>query len=670
MSTNNERISYCFYLLAKRKDFLRASDLAEFAHVTERTIKNDIKDLEEFAEKSGAKLISKKGRGYCLLVVDDKRLEEVTKQLFILYETSGLQQNEKQQREIRILKEILCEEEYITTEELAERLYLTKSAIREEMKTVNQILNQFHLRWKKKNEKGSLVIGDELERRMLMLYVYGSHYHEAINDNDASSYSIWFCCGLEKKKEVRHIFLRILRNSECHVRDERTETLSLYLILMKNRRKEKHCILFSDAQRKIIRQFRQTQVSYRIFYELAGYEDYQEVEDDEILAFGLLLAMYADISSECSIEKHYPMYIKEALNFIQLYDRYIQIEYGITLSSFPEYQRLLMESLIPVLIQKDFEFCQREVRISYFRDARIKNSPLAAQMGFDASSLFKKEYGIPLSLENALSISTAINSIMLSVKYDFKPIRALMYSFSGLRSAVTTAKLIKKRYGEYFEFIEPHELYEMRGFNPEEYDCCFLVLPREEYVGDLSYKYEWPYMQLDTAPTQKQMNELYNRFVLNGVQLKEAYSHLQIERVHTYQNVNFQSLDSLIDLISFKSGKDAESIQKIQKSLRAVPICTVNNTCVMFIKRKLVEDSIFDYYQLKSDLKIGSETVSCVLVISCEFDGSFQSARLLNDVLYMLLSSSVMLEKLMKEACPECLLEIARESLIALPITL
>lgn len=148
MSTSNKRISYCFYLLAKRKDFLRASDLAELAHVTERTIKNDIKELEVYARKSGAELLSKKGKGYCLLVKDSRRLEEVTTQLSILYETSGLQQNDKQQREIRILKEILCEEEYITTEELAERLYLTKSAIREEMKTVNQILSQFHLRWK------------------------------------------------------------------------------------------------------------------------------------------------------------------------------------------------------------------------------------------------------------------------------------------------------------------------------------------------------------------------------------------------------------------------------------------------------------------------------------------------------------------------------------------
>jgi len=50
MKEVKKRIIYLFYLLAQKDNFIRAKDLAKRTEVTERTIKNDVKELSMYAK--------------------------------------------------------------------------------------------------------------------------------------------------------------------------------------------------------------------------------------------------------------------------------------------------------------------------------------------------------------------------------------------------------------------------------------------------------------------------------------------------------------------------------------------------------------------------------------------------------------------------------------------
>ena len=77
MANEKKRILQLFYILTQQDDYIRSYELAEKVSVTERTIKNDIAELEAFAKASGADLIAKKGKGYVLKVFDEEKFSPV-----------------------------------------------------------------------------------------------------------------------------------------------------------------------------------------------------------------------------------------------------------------------------------------------------------------------------------------------------------------------------------------------------------------------------------------------------------------------------------------------------------------------------------------------------------------------------------------------------------------
>lgn len=52
MANEKKRILQLFYILTQQDDYIRSYELAEKVSVTERTIKNDMAELEAFAKAS------------------------------------------------------------------------------------------------------------------------------------------------------------------------------------------------------------------------------------------------------------------------------------------------------------------------------------------------------------------------------------------------------------------------------------------------------------------------------------------------------------------------------------------------------------------------------------------------------------------------------------------
>lgn len=56
MANEKKRILLLFHILSSQAGYVRSYELAEKACVTERTIKNDIRELRDFCKASGATL--------------------------------------------------------------------------------------------------------------------------------------------------------------------------------------------------------------------------------------------------------------------------------------------------------------------------------------------------------------------------------------------------------------------------------------------------------------------------------------------------------------------------------------------------------------------------------------------------------------------------------------
>lgn len=660
-----KRIKYMFYILTQQDDYIRSSDLAKLVGVTERTIKSDMQELSEYAENVGARLVSKKGIGYRLIAEDVEAVDAVKEQLMIHFMVMGNDQNSSKSRVNMILRKILIEKKYINQDNLADSLFLSKSSISEDIKQVNFYLNQFSLRWRKKNEIGDLIQGTELNKRMLMLCVFENHYHEAVAMYKDDNFLYWFKCDDKRRLDIRQTLLKHLRQSECHIRDDHTQRISRYLCLMINRVLEGYNIELTNKQRIYIRKLKQYSVSQLIFEEISKYHEYAELNEDEVLAFGLLLAEWADVSRTCDLDLNYSDQVKDARQFLKKYEIRIKKEYGIQLNKFDDYQRVLTSGLIPLLIQKDFNCCNQTIRIISRQDPRVKDCPLASQMACDASELFEQEYGISLSQYNILTFSSILHTLFLSIEYKFKPLRLLICTTNGLQFSYMLSQIINTRFGSYFESLDCFELYELRELKREDYDCVILTMP------SFSYKYDWPFIIMNSLPTQEQLNELFNQFVLNNVDLDNVTNHLSLNNINIFRNFEYTSGASFRQLLSFKHGKDSETIKHIEKDLQyKAPIHVFNKVCVMFIKRSLTTQNCFDIYQLKQESIYEDFPVKYFVVLSFHFNNSLQSARFMNDIIYMFFNDIQNINNVIRSGMKEELIQIVRESLKSLPISL
>ena len=318
-----------------------------------------------------------------------------------------------------------------------------------------------------------------------------------------------------------------------------------------------------------------------------------------------------------------------------------------------------------MLVQKDFNASFHSVRSLHFEDARIHDCPLAAKFAHNLARLFEERYHCQLSLYNLITFAGHLNVLLLMISYSFTPVRAIVSNGGGYLSSGIFKRIIESRFGSYFSCLDVYELYEMRKLPVKDYDWAILSYPY------YSYKYDWPCLMVDSIPTQSQMNDIYNQVILSGVQLQPALDHLHLTSLNIYRDFEYENMDSFLRLISYKMGKDAECVDKIQVDLHyTVKTCVANKVCILFIKRRWVKKGIFEIYQLNQEKQFDEQPILHIVVISVDFDNNLEAVRFVNDLLMMFFKDNENLWMLIENHRVTGLTEIVRASLKALPISL
>ncbi|RKD31793.1 BglG family transcription antiterminator [Thermohalobacter berrensis] len=135
--------------------------LSKAVGVSSRTIRNDIKLLNKELNKKGVRITSNPGIGYSIEPNNKdsiKILKDLTKSkkdLPILPE----------ERVFYIIKKLLYSDDYITLENLAEELYVSKSTIVNDVNRVEEWLMKRNLKLHKKPNYGIKIEGDEINLR-------------------------------------------------------------------------------------------------------------------------------------------------------------------------------------------------------------------------------------------------------------------------------------------------------------------------------------------------------------------------------------------------------------------------------------------------------------------------------------------------------------------------
>lgn len=170
-------------LLLKAEHRYTTSDLANLLHVSQRTVKSDIKHLKEELKGTGCELNSQAGKGTWLICTEEGK--KAVRRLLMDHEAGSFDTPEK--RKYHVILKILDAPSYISMESIADSLYVSKGTIVNDVGESTAFLERQGLTLEKRAKYGVRVIGKESRIRIAraaavskLVRLQGNHLQEKL----------------------------------------------------------------------------------------------------------------------------------------------------------------------------------------------------------------------------------------------------------------------------------------------------------------------------------------------------------------------------------------------------------------------------------------------------------------------------------------------------------
>lgn len=175
LSNLDERKKRIISIVYHSKSPIQMQNIASRLGVSSRTVATDIKDINYQFKSLGMEIVSKPRIGNWMEIRDDKK-ENFIMELSNIFKASN---DEECSRVNYIIKKILMADGYISMQEIADELYVSKATVNINMKNVEEVLSKNKLTFIKKTKYGMKVSGEEKNIRALLTKILK-------DDNDVS----------------------------------------------------------------------------------------------------------------------------------------------------------------------------------------------------------------------------------------------------------------------------------------------------------------------------------------------------------------------------------------------------------------------------------------------------------------------------------------------------
>lgn len=176
--TSDSRLAQILNIMELRKN-ARLESLAEKLKVGTKTIRNDIKELNQILD--GSALVESASGRYMLFILDDKSFRE-RKQL-VYCRNDYL--NSPAKRYGYIMRRLMHEENAVLIDDLADEMCVGRTTINVDLKKLREMLDSYQVKIIGKTNTGIRLEGEELQLRLFILeHMYDHVFERFILDDD------------------------------------------------------------------------------------------------------------------------------------------------------------------------------------------------------------------------------------------------------------------------------------------------------------------------------------------------------------------------------------------------------------------------------------------------------------------------------------------------------
>ena len=233
------------YNYINKHDYVSSDRLASKFHVTDRTIRGDIQEMNGILSSHGAAIKLKRKFGY-YIEITDPLIYEKFKEGMETIGSDSMELDSSQDRIRYILSMLLFASDYISLEQIMDTVYISKNTLSNYIKTIRRILDKYNLEYITKPNSGIKIIGTEDDKRRCIMA------HVITSDNDS------YITGFTKEERLlfqnvdldylKQITLEELKKRNIDISDYNLKNLIIHLALMITRVKSNHYMTIGDIE--------------------------------------------------------------------------------------------------------------------------------------------------------------------------------------------------------------------------------------------------------------------------------------------------------------------------------------------------------------------------------------------------------------------------------------
>jgi lichenan operon transcriptional antiterminator len=466
----NTRMNAVLQELMATKSYITGEDLAHAINVTSRTIRNDIKELDEILSRQGATIKSIRGTGYQLMIQDD--------QLFRQFLQDLVQKNSTDKNKIPTLPEervqymiirLLLADGYLKLDDLADELYISKSSTQNDLRDVRKIFDSYGMFLEKRPNYGIILRGDEVKRRYCMSeYIFsriGTH-------PDISK----FCVSILSNDEmqiIREIIVSQIKKHEISLSDIGLNNLVIHIAISFNRIQNGNFVTLGTKQLEELMEQKEYGVATIIINEIEA-KLAVAFPDTEIAYIAIHLMGIRMRTSFHTTDSDYRDYIDP--DIYQLTRKILNsVEQKLLLGISNDKELIVAISLHLKPAMNRFKYGMN-LRNPMLSDIK-SNYPIAFEAGIVAGMVINQEMDIEINEHEMGYLALHIGAAIERRKLSNKPKKCLIVCASGMGSASLLSYKLQSHFGSRIDIVGTSEYYKLAERPLQSLDFIVSTIP-------------------------------------------------------------------------------------------------------------------------------------------------------------------------------------------------
>ena len=480
--------------LLAHKEPITSEYLAKILNVTSRTIRNDMKQLDQLLKDHGATIESHRGTGYILTIQDETKFRK-----FLSETTDGpLHSNHvipsfPEDRIHYIIRKLLLAQDYIKLEQLAEELYVSRTTLQLDFKNVKDIFHSHGLTIEVKPNYGIKAVGPEMKRRFLM-----SKYVCRRNEYDVDLLN-WTSNILPSKdlKAIQEIILKQLEEKNIFMSDIALNNLVIHIAIACTRIRSHHYVSMEEKDLNELKRQPEYQTAKEIVRDIENYL-HVRFSDVEIGYVTIHLMGNRLINEEKIDENEVMAFIDE--NVQQLTKEIlseIEAQLGLGIRHDKKLELGLLLHLKPVINRYRFGMNLRNPMLEEIKT----NYPIAYEAGVIAGTVIQKNIGIQINDHEIGYLALHFGAALARKKMKQPRKKCLIVCASGVGSAHLLRCKLEEHFHSKIEIVDTINYYNLKNAPLDQVDFVISTIPIQE-------KLEVPVVEVKTIVSQHDLQKI------------------------------------------------------------------------------------------------------------------------------------------------------------------